>query len=75
MSKTFTDEDFVTWEAYASSRQFATSPRILFNCLTNRLVRPRYVELPGDEADAEREVHQANEQQLLQLLKQSSELA
>lgn len=75
MSRTFTDDDLLVWEAYASSRQLATSPRILFNCLSNRLARPRYIDVKGDEADAEREVLNASPSRLAGLLKQSRELS
>ncbi|HET7231797.1 MAG TPA: hypothetical protein VFJ16_17425 [Longimicrobium sp.] len=76
MSHTFTDENLLTWEAFASSGNFglAVRPRIVFNCLSDPLLTPRYVERPGDEADAEEQVHEMSEQQLRDLLDKSRPL-
>ena len=77
MSVTFTDEDLVTWEAYASGGRFglATSPKVVFNCLSDPTRRPRYVELSGgDEAKAEELVHEYPEATLRQMLRESREL-
>jgi hypothetical protein len=76
MSRTFTDENLLTWEAYASSGRFglAEHPSIVFNCLSDTTVRPRHVEIPGDEADAEALVHDADEEQLRDLLRRSQPL-
>lgn len=73
MSHTFTDESLMTWEAYASSGRFgfAERPSIVFNCLSDTTVRPRHVQRPGDESDAERQVHDYDEHQLRDLLRQS----
>ena len=53
MSHTFTDENLLTWEAFASSGNFglATRPRVVSNCLSDPNTPPRYVERSGDEAD------------------------
>ena len=77
MSHTFTDENLLTWEAFASSGDFglAVRPRIVFNCLSDPSLRPRYVErAEGDEADAEEDVHEYDEHQLRALLKQAQPL-
>ncbi len=76
MSHTFTDENLLTWEAFASSGNFglAIKPRIVFNCLSDPSLTPRYVERPGDEADAEEQVHELGEQQLRDLLHKSRPL-
>jgi len=76
MSHTFTDENLMTWEAYASSGRFglAVRPSIVFNCLSDPTVRPRYVERPGDEADAEEQVIEYDEKQLRELLNESKPL-
>ena len=76
MSHTFTDENLLTWEAFASSGNFglAIKPRIVFNCLSDPSRAPRYVERPGDEADAEEQVHEFSEQQLRDLLDKSRPL-
>jgi hypothetical protein len=76
MSHTFTDENLLTWEAYASSGDWgmAVKPRIVFNCLSDPARRARYVERPGDESDAEEQVIDYDEQQLRDLLKESRPL-
>ena len=76
MSHTFTDENLLTWEAFASSGNFglATRPRIVFNCLSDPNTPPRYVERPGDEADAEEQVHELSEEQLRGLLREARPL-
>ncbi len=76
MSHTFTDENLMTWEAFASSGRFgmAIRPSIVFHCLSDPTVRPRYVQRPGDEADAEEEVLEYDEHQLRDLLNQSKPL-
>lgn len=76
MSHTFTDENLLTWEAYASSGHFglAVRPRIVFNCLSDTSLQQRYVERPGDEADAEEQVHEMSEQQLREMLNASQPL-
>ena len=76
MSHTFTDENLLTWEAFASSGNFglATRPRIVFNCLSDPGTPPRYVERPGDEADAEEQVAEYDEKQLRQMLRDSRPL-
>ena len=76
MSKTFTDDDLLMWEAYPSGGDFgfADHPHIFFNCLSNRLLRPRVVEKGEDEADAERVITNASQQSLLELFRQSREI-
>jgi|1185.fasta_scaffold334408_2 hypothetical protein len=76
MSHTFTDENLLTWEAFASSGNFgfAVRPRIVFNCLSDPGRPPRYVERPGIEADAEEQVIEYDEKQLREMLRSSKEL-
>lgn len=76
MSQTFTDENLITWEAFASSGNFgfAERPRVVFNCLSDPQTPPRYVERPGDEATAEGQVMEYDEQQLREMLAQSRPL-
>ena len=76
MSKTFTDENLLMWEAYPSGGDFGFSerPYIVFNCLSNRLLRPRVVQQEGDEADAERIVSTASARELLELFRKSREI-
>lgn len=76
MSHTFTDENLLTWEAYASSGNFglAIKPRIVFNCLSDSSLTPRYVERPGDESDAEELVHELGDDKLRALLRDARPL-
>jgi hypothetical protein len=77
MSRTFLDENLLTWEAYPSGGPFGFSDRpfIVFNCLSNRMLRPRYVSTVGDEADAERTVELASDEQLLEMFNRSQEVS
>lgn len=76
MSKTFTDDNLLIWEAYPSGGDygFSDNPYIVFNCLSNRMLRPRVVESNGDEADAERIVSTATSSDLQELFKKSREI-
>jgi hypothetical protein len=76
MSKTFTDDNFMTWEAYPSGGDFGfpENPYIIFNCLSNRMLRPRFVEQTGDSADAERIVAQASPHELSSMLARAKEI-
>lgn len=73
MSRTFTDENLIAWEAFATSGDFgfAERPRIVFNCLSNPDVPARYVEVSGDEADAEGQLTSYDDAQLRDLLARS----
>ena len=48
----------LTWEVYPTGGAHGESvrPQVVFNCLSNRMLRPRYVLMKGDEADAERRI-------------------
>ncbi|CAA9327255.1 MAG: hypothetical protein AVDCRST_MAG89-1953 [uncultured Gemmatimonadetes bacterium] len=76
MSQTFTDENLLTWEAFASGGRFGLSirPKVIFHCVSDRSMRARFVELQGDEADAEDMIHDSSVDQLRQMLAQSKEL-
>ncbi|HEX8241839.1 MAG TPA: hypothetical protein VF541_00030, partial [Longimicrobium sp.] len=71
-----TDENLLTWEAFASSGNFgmAVRPRIVFHCLSDPSRIPRYVERPGLESDAEEQVIEYDEKQLREMLSKSKEL-
>ena len=77
MSRTFLDDNLLTWEVYPTGGPFgfSDSPFIVFNCLSNRMIRPRYVSTVGDEADAERTIELASDQQLLEMFKRSDEVS
>lgn len=76
MSQTFTDENLLTWEAYASGGRFGLSirPKVIFHCLSDRSLRARFVEVQGDEADAEEMIHDSRTERLRELLRESREL-
>ena len=69
MARTFSDPDFLTWEVYPSSGDFgfSTRPHLVFNCLTDRMRRPKFIEIEGDEADAEKLIGSAAEPELQNL--------
>ncbi|MGQ0562582.1 MAG: hypothetical protein ACT443_11995 [Gemmatimonadota bacterium] len=76
MSKTFSDDNLLVWEAYPSSNDLgeAENPHIVFNCLTNRLRRPRWLDCEGNVAAAEKVVAEANQNELLALFRRSVEI-
>ena len=72
MSRLITDENLLIWEAYPSGGRFgAVTPHVVFHCLSNRAMRPRFVIMEGDEADAERTVLKASNEQLLEMLRKA----
>ena len=76
MSQTFTDDNLLTWEAFASGGRFGLSirPKVIFHCLSDTSLRARFVEVQGDEADAEEMIHDSRIDHLRELLKESKEL-
>ena len=76
MSQTFTDDDLLTWEAFATGGKYGMvqRPKVVFHCLTDRSRRPRFVELSGDESDAEEAVHEMSPERLQAMFGQSREL-
>lgn len=76
MSRKFQDENFLVWEVYPSASRFGFSegPLIIFNCLTDRQIRARYVDHTGNEAAAERTVATASTQALRELLRTSRDV-
>ena len=77
MSRTFLDENLLMWEVYPSGGSFgyAQNPHIVFNCLSNRALRPRYVTTAGDEADAEQKIALASNEELLKLFQRAQPVA
>lgn len=76
MSRKFQDENFLVWEVYPSASRFglADRPSLIFNCLTDRQLRPRILGFDGDEAGAERSIDGATREDLLTLLHRSREI-
>lgn len=77
MSRTFQDENFLVWEVYPSGAKygFSEDPFLVFHCITDRGLRPRKLQVTGDEADAERLVVKASPAELLDLLGKSRTLS
>jgi hypothetical protein len=76
MSQTFTDENLMTWEAFASGGRFGLSirPRVVFHCMSDQSLPPRFIEVQGDEADAEELIHDSQVDRLRQMLAASKPL-
>ena len=76
MSRVFTDENLLTWEVFASGGRFGLSirPKVIFHCLSDRARPARFVEVQGDEADAEALIYDSPPDHLRQLLGDSQEL-
>jgi len=70
------DDNLLEWEVYASSGDFglATPARIMFLCLSDRSIRPRFVEDRWDKAAAEETVVRASDAELRELLDRSQEI-
>ena len=73
MSRTIQDADFLEWEVFASAAVsgFADHSQLVFNCLSNRWLRPRAVELEGDVAEAERLVAEGSPIELLEIFQRA----
>jgi len=69
MSRTFQDENFLVWEAFASSGAFGypEAPQVVFNCLSNKTIRPRCLQMEGWEPEAQREIQSVSDDELLRL--------
>lgn len=76
MSRIFTDDDLLTWEAFASGGKFGLpqEPKIIFHCVSKPGSRARYVTISGDEADAEERVHAASPDQLRSMLQEARDV-
>ena len=77
MSRTIQDADFLEWEVFASAAEsgFADRAQLVFNCLSNRWLRPRAVELDGDVADAERIVADGTPVELLEMFRKAEPIS
>jgi len=77
MHRTLQDRNFLVWEVYSSGGKhgFADDVNIVFNCLTQQEIRPRYVPMQMDEADAQRKIGEASEAELLEMLERAREIA
>jgi hypothetical protein len=76
MSRVFTDENLLNWEAYASGGKFGLPerPKLVFHCMSDRSKRARFLVMNGDNATAEQAVHEMSIDELRALLGQAQPL-
>lgn len=77
MRRTFHDENLREWEVYVSGGQPRTeaAARVYFLCLNEKRERPRYLDHDsGDVAEAEREIRELSDGELLELLEDARPL-
>ena len=76
MSRTFQDENFLVWEAFPAGGSFGFDEdvKIIFHCVSDSRVRPRFVVTANDSADAEQQIQRASAAELLALLNNSREI-
>ncbi len=76
MSRTFTDSNLLTWEAYSSGGKFGLPdrPKIVFHCLSDPHRPARYTRTEGQTIEAEATVMQASEDELREMLELSEPL-
>jgi hypothetical protein len=76
MTRTFQDRNFLVWEVFPSGgrRAYASSPHLIFHCLTQRDIRPRYLAGGSHEADAERHVADVTDAELLEMLERAQDI-
>lgn len=76
MSRTFQDRNFLVWEVYPSGGRhgFSDDPHVIFHCLTQQDIRPRYTDLGTDEADAQRRITTMTDAELLALLENAADI-
>jgi hypothetical protein len=77
MSRKFQDRDFLVWEVYPTGNRhgFPDDASVIFNCLTQPDIRPRFASLGGDEADLQRRITESSDAELLALLEQARDIA
>lgn len=76
MTRTFQDHNFLVWEVYPSGGRhgYSRNPHLIFNCLTQPDIRPRFISGGGDEAKAQRLVTESSDAELLDLLEGAGEI-
>jgi hypothetical protein len=70
MSRNIVDRNLLTWEVFATGGRHGLpdEPKIVFQCLSDRTLRPRFVRRGGDSASAQGAVQALDHQQLLEML-------
>lgn len=76
MARQFQDGDLQVWEAFATTGDngFPKPARIAFRCRTDRSLRPRWLAIDGDKADAEARVMEASDDELRGWFQDASDL-
>jgi hypothetical protein len=77
MSRSFQDDNFLVWEAFASGGEhgFSENAHIIFYCRTDRALRPRVAKIGHDNnAAAERFLSSAKPPELLEILRTAPEI-
>jgi hypothetical protein len=76
-TRTFQDKNFLVWEVFPSAGRHGYShhSHVVFHCLTQRDVRPRYFDVGSTEADAQRLIGEASEVELLDMLERARDIA
>lgn len=76
MSRKIQDRNFLVWEVYPSGGRHGVSddPHVVFNCLTQDDVRPRFAALGIDAADAQRQITDMSDAALLELLENARDI-
>lgn len=77
MQRTFQDRNFLVWEVYSSGGKhgFSEDVNIVFHCLTQQEIRPRYLPMGMDEADAQKAIADAEPPDLVAMLERAREIA
>lgn len=76
MTRTFQDEGLLLWEVYAAAARSGEGhgARIMFHCLTDPERRARVVERDEDSTGIEKRIAEAQESELLEMLRASEPL-
>lgn len=76
MSRVFVDENLLSWEAFVSSGRHGlpAEPKLVFHCLSDPSLRPRYVRQGEDNAAAENALNALPDSDLLDLLRDAEAL-
>lgn len=74
--QTFPDSDLREWEAYSSGGRFGLpgNSKLIFHCISDPGVAPRYVLPGGDSADVARDIREMDSAELSRLFESAREL-
>lgn len=77
MSRKIQDRNFLVWEVYPSggAHGFPDNPHVIFHCLTQHDMRPRYAGLGTDGADAQKRITHMSDAALLELLESARNIS